>query len=137
MTVQNEPGVDRLTLYWDPMTQRDFIKLNLGPTLNKAGYNPDKLKLMIFDNNVGDLQKWSDSILDDKDAAKWVSGIAFHWYRNSRTTGYPDTILDSIHQKHQNHFLISSEACNLEGVGNGKWDIGEAYAHDIIRVSIR
>jgi glucosylceramidase len=129
--------VGRLSLNWDSITQRDFIKLNLGPTLNKAGYNPNKFKLMIIDDNVWNLQKWSDSILGDKDAAKWVSGMAIHWYGNSRTTGYPDTLLDSIHQKHQNTFLISSEACDLESVGDGKWDIGEAYAHDIIRVSIR
>ncbi len=141
ITVHNEPTLGRkyprLSLNWDPMTERDFIKLNLGPTLYKAGYNADKLKLMIFDDNVHQLQQWSDTILDDSDAVKYVSGVALHWYGNSRTTGYPDTLLDSVHQKHQNTFLLSTEACHLEGVGNGRWDFGEAYAYDIIRVRMR
>jgi glucosylceramidase len=91
---------------------------------------------MIFDDNVHQLQQWSDTILGDSDAVKYVSGVALHWYGNSRTTGYPDTLLDSVHKKHENTFLLSTEACHLEGVGNGRWDFGEAYAHDIIRVRI-
>jgi glucosylceramidase len=82
------------------------------------------------------LDKWADTILKDKEAAQYVSGIAFHWYSNSRTSEWPDILLDNIHNKYPNHFLLSSEACHLEGVGTGRWDFGEHYAHDIIRVSL-
>jgi glucosylceramidase len=140
ITVQNEPSLGRKFpgngLYYEPEMERDFIKMNLGPTLHKSGYTSDKLKLMMYDDNVSMLDKWTDIILKDKEAAKYVSGIAFHWYYNSKTSEWPDILLDDIHNKYPNLFLLSSEACHVEGIGTGRWDFGEHYAHDIIRVSL-
>jgi len=139
ITVQNEPSLARqlpdANTYYDPEMQRDFIKMNLGPTLHKSGYTSDKFNLMMYDDNIHMLDKWADTILNDTEAAKYVSGIAFHWYSNSKTIEWPDIIMENTHKKYPNHFLLSSEACHLEGTGTGQWGFGENYAHDIIRVS--
>ena len=113
---------------------------NLGPLLHKSGYTPDKLNLMIWDDNIRhhlskrSIQEWVDNILEDKDGEKYVQGISYHWYGNTRNGKHPADILHQIHNKHPRTFLLASEACHLEGVGNGRWDFGEHYAHDIIRV---
>jgi glucosylceramidase len=142
VTVENEPVEG-----WDPhytfnclnlnaTGEREFVKLNLGPTLEKAGYGKDHFKLMIFDDSCPNLQEFAHTILTDKEAAKYVSGIAYHWYGNHPMSGYPDGLLTEIHKNYSDYFLLNSEACHLEGADNGKWDAGERYAYDIIRVSI-
>ena len=58
--------------------ERDFIKQDLGPTLVQHGH--DDVKVMILDDQRMFLPQWADVILGDKDAAKYVSGVAVHWY---------------------------------------------------------
>ncbi len=117
--------------------QRDLIKMNLGPTLAKAGYTHDKFQLMILDDFAnGLLGDWEKAILGDTEATKYVSGMAYHWYGNNKMSGYPDKLLEEVHKKYPNLFVLNTEACHLEGAGNGRWDFGEHYAYDIIRVML-
>ncbi len=142
VTVENEPmvAVNRNHSFNDLILsatqERDFVKMNLGPTLEKANYTRDNFKLMILDDSSIYLKSWTDTILSDSEAAKYVSGIAYHWYGNHRMSGFPETELEDLHQKYPNFFTLNTEA-SLGGVNfNGKWDFGEHYAYDIIRVSI-
>jgi len=141
ITVENEPvygmksKLEYNVLGLTSSQERDFVKMNLGPALEKAGYGTDKLKLMIFDDNAPNLETWADTILADKEAAKYISGIAYHWYGNHRMSGFPKDLLQTIHTKHSDFFMLNTEACHLEGAGIGRWDFGEHYAYDIIRVS--
>ncbi|CAG2168834.1 unnamed protein product, partial [Oppiella nova] len=139
VTVENEPieGQDPNysfnCLNLTGPTERDFVKLNLGPTLAKAGYGKDKLNLMVFDENLNGFQKFVPPILEDREAAKYVSGIAYHWYNNKEMGGYPDGFLSEIQHNYTDMFLLNSEACHLERVVLGQWSAGEKYAFDIIR----
>ena len=138
-TIENEPGTFPYnSLQMTPEQQRDFIKLNLGPTLAKAGLGPDKFKVMIYDFNREDLVKFSSTVLRDKEAAKYVSGIAFHWYGNGNA---PPQLLDTPAKEFPDHFLFNTEASVMDanrGHGDilhlGNWGSGEAYANDIITV---
>jgi len=125
-------------LNFSPETQRDYIKLDLGPILEKAGYGRNTTNLMIFDDNRPDLLKWAEVILKDKDAAKYISGTAFHWYNNN-----PENLLDldKTHQIDPTKFLLNTEACETWGgkshhVSLGNWATFERYANDIIQVII-
>jgi glucosylceramidase len=141
ITVENEPiegqdpnqGINGMSLF--PNQERDFIKLNLGPTLEKAGFNTSKLKIMIYDENTfyPTMIGWADTILSDKDAAKWVSGIAIHWYANNEKTG---EALDFLNQRFPQFFLLNTEACIIRTPIFGDWSWAESYAFDIIRVCI-
>ncbi|XP_054163779.1 putative glucosylceramidase 1 [Oppia nitens] len=135
LTSQNEPVEDHElnNLKFTPNTLRDYIKNNLGPTLARAGYDKNKLKLLILDDNTPFLINWIDIILNDTNAAQYVSGIANHWYYNEKYGAqYVGGVLQYLHEKYENYFYMNTEACFLEGAGNGNWTYAERYAFDII-----
>ena len=143
MTPQNEPmtgfakNYSFNTMGFTDKMERDFIKTDLGPTLEKAGWTPDNFTMMILDHDRTWLPQWADTILGDKDAAKYVKGIAVHWYGNK--TGAPER-LEPTHHKHPNYFILGTEACSADWskgpeqrVSLGNWEFGQDYAVDIIR----
>jgi glucosylceramidase len=80
LTVQNEPMAVQTwesCVYSGP-EERDFVKDHLGPALSQAGLS-DK-KLMIWDHNRSLMYQRAEAVLDDPEAAKYVWGVAFHWY---------------------------------------------------------
>ena len=74
--------------------ERDFIKEDLGPTLANFGYSD--VKVMMVDDSRNFVEPWADTILGDHQTAKYVSGIAVHWYREEQTS--PD-VLTATHKK--------------------------------------
>ena len=76
-------------------------------------------------------------VFSSKDAAKYVSGIAVHWYEDFVT---PALALSSTHQKFPDKFILATEACagffpwDVEKVALGSWERAESYAHDILQV---
>ena len=147
VTIENEPGAGLNPDYTfnclnlTGSNERDLIKMNLGPVLEKAGYGKDKFQLMIFDDGVGpprviEKKEYIRTILEDKEAAKYVSGIAYHWYDNHPMSGWPAEYLTELHKTYSDYFLLNTEACHPEGALLGKWDAGERYAYDIIRVLV-
>lgn len=142
MTVQNEPSSGYLPMYpfqcmaMSPSLERDFLKYDLGPALTDAGYGAEKLRVMILDDQRVFLPYWANIVLRDEEAAKYVAGIAFHWYWN-HIRG--PTVLDETHYQHPGKFLLSTEACegpismSRNKVKLGSWRRAESYAHDIIQ----
>src|SRR6266446_10711967 len=79
ITVQNEP------LYIPPgypgmgmaaSEQANFIKNNLGPALAANHLNTN---ILAYDHNW-DAPNYPGAILADADAARYISGVAWHWY---------------------------------------------------------
>lgn len=78
ITIQNEPlhpGNNPSMLMLAP-DQANFIKGHLGPAFSKAGI---KTKIILYDHNC-DKPEYPISILEDKEAYKYVDGSAFHLY---------------------------------------------------------
>ncbi|CAG2120872.1 unnamed protein product, partial [Medioppia subpectinata] len=134
LTIENEPGAGNNPNYdfncmgFNPELQRDFIKSDLGPALQQAGYGADKLKVMIFDDQRDQIYHWASTILSDKDAAKYVGGTAVHWYQDHE---------DNVNELHKTHdvdpskFIMNTESsycCNVLG----SWEQSKAYSRDII-----
>lgn len=70
-------------------------------------------------------------------AAKYISGIAVHWYLDSAVDPVPT--LDQTHQLFPDKFIFSTEACTGAGpifqhVVLGSFRRAESYAKDIIEV---
>lgn len=142
LTLQNEPtdgcvvDFSFQSMCFPPEFQRDFLKLDFGPALKKAGFTPENMKVMIGDDDRVILPKWVDKILEDPDAAQYVSGIAFHWYFEDF---FPHKILDVTHGRHPDVFYLASEACagsypwEFPKVALGNWNRAARYARDIIR----
>ena len=74
--------------------ERDFVKEDLGPTLAKFGYSD--VKLMMLDDARRYVQKWADTMLGDPQTAKYISGVALHWYNEEQT---PAEVLTAMHKK--------------------------------------
>uniref|UniRef100_T1K6S7 Glucosylceramidase n=1 Tax=Tetranychus urticae TaxID=32264 RepID=T1K6S7_TETUR len=97
LTPQNEPptglapGFIWNTCGFSPEMMRDFIKKDLGPILKAAVYS------------------FARSILSDKEAASYVSGVAYHWYAGPSAENYDN--LKKLHDQFPDYFLMSTEAC--------------------------
>ena len=80
LTLQNEPMAKQTweSCYFSAEDERDFIKTYLGPTLIKEGM-ADK-KLLAWDHNRDLIYQTASTILNDKEAAKYIWGIGYHWY---------------------------------------------------------
>lgn len=140
LTTQNEPtdgdipGFKFQCLGWIPQTQRDFVAKDLGPALEAAGFG--HVKLMIFDDQRELLPYWTEVVLSDPEAAKYVSGVAIHWYIDLLV---PPSFIDKAYDQFGNdYFFLNTEACEQDLINKSKsvelgdWYRGEHYFKDIM-----
>ncbi|XP_054155075.1 putative glucosylceramidase 3 [Oppia nitens] len=130
VTVQNEPlaGVPWNSMGYNAESERDFVATTLGPILERSGWGPDRLKVMMLDHNVGLVKEWVDKHYSNPTAAKYTAGTAIHWYGHD-----PKTMLDAPHAQHPDKWILATEACVEGGVKLGAWDSFDLYADDIIQ----
>ncbi|CAG2110027.1 unnamed protein product, partial [Medioppia subpectinata] len=116
ITIENEPASTFIignlhpwnSLSFTPELQRDFLKLDLGPIMSAAGYGPNVTRVMICDDQRPFISQWAQVIYGDKDAAQYVSGMAYHWYMNDKSNLIN---LDMVNNLDPTKFIISTEAC--------------------------
>lgn len=122
LTVQNEA---QATQVWESCMfsadeERDFVKNFLGPTLHKAGLGD--VKLMIWDHNRGLMYEQAEASYDDKDASKYIWGMAFHWY-----TGDHFDNVRVVHDAFPDKHLLYTEG----GIG-GSWQAALRLSKSVI-----
>jgi glucosylceramidase len=78
----------------------------LGPALQKS--NNADVKLLVYDQNRDHLEHWADVILSDAETAKYVYGIAVHWY--SSTFKVYEDVLNKVHDRFPGVAIINTEA---------------------------
>lgn len=141
LTAQNEPidgmipGFSFQCLGWTPEMQRDFIAMDLGPALEAAGLG--HVKLMILDDQRALLPFWAEIVLTDPAAAKYIAGIAVHWYLDLIV---PTKFIDITYDKFgKDFFILNTEACEQDLINKNKsvelgaWYRGERYFYDILQ----
>jgi glucosylceramidase len=126
LTVQNEPAAVQT---WDSCIytaeeERDFVKNYLGPTLEKS---PFDLKLLGWDHNRDIIVERASTMLLDKDANKYLWGIASHWYVSEQFEN-----LSIVHEMFPDKHLVFTEGCIEGGPKPHAWHTGERYARNII-----
>jgi glucosylceramidase len=101
LTIQNEPlnPKNNPSMVMEAPQQADFIIKALGPALAKAKLTT---KIILYDHNA-DRPDYPISILDNKEAAKYVDGSAFHLY------GGKIDALSAVHNAHPNKNLYFTE----------------------------
>ncbi|SHL93887.1 glycoside hydrolase family 30 protein [Mucilaginibacter sp. OK098] len=101
LTIQNEPlnPKNNPSMVMEAPEQADFIANNLGPALAAAKL---KTKIILYDHNA-DRPDYPISILDNKNAAKYVDGSAFHLY------GGKIDALSTVHNSHPDKNLYFTE----------------------------
>jgi glucosylceramidase len=129
MTVQNEPMAIQTweSCNFNAAEERDFIKNDLGPELRKTSLK--NTKVMIWDHNRGLMYQYASTILDDPAAAKYVWGVAYHWYVNDSFENVK-LVKEAFPQKH----LLFTEGCVSPFDTNhlNDWHWGETYATSMI-----
>lgn len=132
ITPQNEPLNRRnsasLFMGWDE--QRDFIKSALGPKLEAAGLDT---KIYVFDHNYNydnmpDQQSYPLKIYEDQEAAKYITGAAYHDYGGNRSE------LVKIHNTRPDKELIFTETSI--GTWNGGQDLSTRLIGDMEAVAL-
>jgi len=101
LTIQNEPlnPKNNPSMVMEAPEQADFIANNLGPALAAAKL---KTKIILYDHNA-DRPDYPISVLDNKTAAKYVDGSAFHLY------GGKIDALSTVHNAHPDKNLYFTE----------------------------
>jgi glucosylceramidase len=134
LTLQNEPMA---TQKWESCVftaedERDFIKHHLGPVLAKN--NMGGKKLIVWDHNRDLIYQQASVILNDKEAAKYVWGVGYHWYETwtGGTMQFENVkrVAETFPDKH----LIFTEGC-AEVFNKAKineWWLGEKYGRSMI-----
>lgn len=143
LTVQNEPTDGSMPFFpfnamgWSATDYRNFIRLSLGPALDRAGFNPkekDGLKIMIWDDTRTFMENFVNKVMESEGG--YVSGFAVHWY-------YPlasRKLFDRLAAKFPDKFILGTEACAnylpfpwIKHVQLGAWSNAESYAKDIMQ----
>lgn len=113
MTAQNEPSDGEIYRFsfncmgFSPEEQAIFVGENLGPALEANGFG--NIKIMILDDQRVFLPLWPQRVLSySKNALKYVSGIAVHWYMDSII---PPNLLDRTNDLFPDKFIFGTEAC--------------------------
>ncbi|PAV61311.1 hypothetical protein WR25_18168 isoform B [Diploscapter pachys] len=139
LTMLNEPTCGAKANFWyqsmymSPENERDFAKNMWGPAIRNSQYGKD-LKLMILDDNRGNLPDWADTVFADPNASNYVDGVAVHWYEDQTK---PAANLMKTHVNHPDKFLLYTEACagweaKDQGPKLGLWSRANDYAKSII-----
>ena len=134
LTLQNEPMAVQTweSCVYTAEDEANYIKKYLGPTLVKN--NLSRKKLMIWYHNRDLLFQQASTILRDKEVAKYVWGVGFHWYENwaggENTFDNVRKVKDAFPDKN----VMLTEACNFpfswEHIDDWKW--GEIYGKNMM-----
>ena len=127
ITVQNEPAA---TQTWDSCIysaeeEGAFVRDYLGPILEEEGLSD--VNIYIWDHNRDIIVERAKGVLEDKEAAKYVYGVANHWYVSEAFEN-----LSKVHELYPDKHILFSEGCMEGGVKIGTWSHGEAYARNMI-----
>ena len=127
VTVQNEPAAVQR---WDSCIysaeeERDFVKFHLGPLMENS--EAKDVKILIWDHNRDIMVTRASTVLEDKEAAKYVWGTAFHWYVSEAFEN-----VGKVHDLFPEKGLLFTEGCQEGGVHLDSWKTGERYARNML-----
>lgn len=136
LTIQNEPmAIQRWeSCIYTAEEERDFLKNNLGPTLEKEGLGTKKI--VVWDHNRDLLFQRVNTIYNDPEASKYAWGSGFHWYEDWKD-GHPmfDRVQD-VYEAYPDKKLLFTEGCNegydLQRILNGDPKLAERYGKSMI-----
>jgi glucosylceramidase len=134
VSIQNEPMA---TQRWESCIfsgeeERDFLKFNLGPTMQKAGLG--NKKIIGWDHNRDLLYQRAGTLLNDKEAARYLWGIGFHWYEPWSGGDPMYNNLKLVNEAYPGVNLLFTEGCS-ESFNPDKindWKLGEKYGANMI-----
>lgn len=112
ITIQNEPMA---TQRWESCIytaeeERDFLKYNLGPTLERA--NMKDKKIIVWDHNRDMMFQRASVIFNDPEASKYAWGTGFHWYEDWKDGKPMFDNVAAVHEAFPDKHLLFTEGTN-------------------------
>ncbi|MEL7472306.1 MAG: glycoside hydrolase family 30 beta sandwich domain-containing protein [Planctomycetota bacterium] len=95
------------SMHFSPESQNAFIKDHLGPKLAASSHSDTRL--LIYDQNRDDLDKWTDAILGDPETAPYVYGVAVHWYAS--TFKVFEEAFERVNARYPGVPIVHTEGC--------------------------
>jgi glucosylceramidase len=134
LSIQNEPMAKQRweSCIFSAEEERDFLKKYLGPTLKKNGLG--NKKVIVWDHNRDLITQRANTILDDKEANKYVWGVGFHWYENWSGGDPMYENVGKVYEMYPDKKLLFTEGC-VEKFNAEKyqlWANGERYGRSMI-----
>lgn len=134
VTIQNEPMAKQRweSCIYTAEDERDFLKNNLGPTFEKAGFG-DK-NIVVWDHNRDLISHRANTIFDDPEAAKYAWGIGFHWYETWTGGDAKYENLANINASYPTKNLLFTEGCQeaFSEANYFRWSNAERYGNSMI-----
>ncbi|XP_060866728.1 lysosomal acid glucosylceramidase-like [Metopolophium dirhodum] len=139
LTTGNEPlngivPVNRFnSMGWTPMSHREWIGRHMGPRLRGSEHN--RTLLFAIDDQRIVLPWWMKMLMSDEQCAKYIDGIAVHWYLDFIV---PVKVLNEVHKNFGDKIIMNTEASqgdkpwDFVKVQLGSWARAENYANNII-----
>lgn len=134
VSIQNEPMAKQIweSCMYTAQEETDFLKNNLGPTMEKEGLG-DK-KIIVWDHNRDLIYQRAQTYFDDPAASKYIWGIGFHWYEDwSGGTPMYDN-LKRVHEAYPDKNIFFTEGCaeSFNASRYNAWVLGEEYGRAMI-----
>lgn len=134
LTIQNEPMATQIweSCIYTAEEERDFLKNYLGPTLSKNKLQTKKI--IFWDHNRDMITQRTNVMLSDKDAAKYVWGIGFHWYENWSGGDMMYSNVGEVNKMFPDKNLVFTEGC-ADSYDKDKlmsWENAEKYGKSMI-----
>ncbi|MBV42251.1 MAG: glycosyl hydrolase [Crocinitomicaceae bacterium] len=134
VTIQNEPMA---TQRWESCIytaeeERDFLKNNLGPAFERAGYGSKNI--VVWDHNRDLISHRANTIFEDPEAAKYAWGIGFHWYETWTGGAAKYENLKNIKSSFPTKNLLFTEGCQegFDAKHYERWSNAERYGNSMI-----
>jgi len=134
ITIQNEPMATQIweSSIYSAEEERDFLKLYLGPTMEKEGLG-DK-KIIVWDHNRDLIGHRANTIFGDPQAAKYAWGIGYHWYEIWTGSDAKHVNLQNVYESYPDKHILFTEG-TIEAFDPERyqyWPNAERYANDMI-----
>ncbi len=134
ISIQNEPMAKQIweSCIYSSEDERDFLKTNLGPVMEKEGLG-DK-KIIVWDHNRDLIVQRAEVIFDDPAASRYAWGMGFHWYENWSGGDKMYENVGMVHELFPAKHLIFTEGtpASFNPERYGSWRLGEAYGESMI-----
>jgi len=108
ITPVNEPNGNNgqwESMHFSAESQNEFIKHQLGPALHNS--NNADVKLLMYDHNRDDLERWTQVLYNDDETAKYLFGAAVHWYESSFKVH--EDVFERVHNAFPQYEIIHTE----------------------------
>ncbi|MBL0356395.1 MAG: glycoside hydrolase family 30 protein [Chitinophagaceae bacterium] len=134
ISIQNEPMAKQRweSCIYSAEEERDFLKNNLGPTMEKAGLK--SRKIIVWDHNRDLMFQRAQTYFDDPQASRYAWGIGFHWYENWSGGEPMYENVKRVHEAYPDKNILFTEGCveRFEMSRVNDWKLGERYGKSMI-----